>query len=168
MGLLLFMGASNVKTILTLCLCLILNSVAIAAENTFTVYISGSAAVKPGERIPLDYLDSYCHGTSCWRHWAFPATVPDGYCYYITDIHFSTKHFHQGGDYYASTLILSGIWTLWADDTFSPKTPIIIGPTQKITGWIQNNNVIEGNAIALVSGYLAPLNEAGYCQEPTR
>jgi hypothetical protein len=137
-----------------------------ATEARYTLYISGAVAMPagPGSRVSLDHLPIYTPIVS--RSWAFGTRIPDGWCYYITDVYYSAKLIEAGGSRRSSGLVLDGLVTVWDYQShYRPTTPLIAPPGFKVTGSFTNNTAEEQNMLAIVSGYLEP-TAAGMCPEP--
>jgi hypothetical protein len=141
---------------------------ACATEARHTVFISGAAAMPagPGSRVSLDGLPM--HTPIISRGWAFGTVIPQGWCYYITDVYYSAKLIETGGSRRSSGLVLNGLVTVYDYQShYRPATPLIAPPGFKVTGSFTNNTAEEQNMLAIVSGYLEPV-EAGMCPEPRR
>jgi hypothetical protein len=141
---------------------------ACATEARHTVFISGATAMPagPGSRVSLDGLPM--HTPIISRGWAFGTVIPQGWCYYITDVYYSAKLIETGGSRRSSGLVLNGLVTVYDYQShYRPATPLIAPPGFKVTGSFTNNTAEEQNMLAIVSGYLEPV-EAGMCPEPRR
>jgi hypothetical protein len=68
-----------------------------ATEARYTLYISDAAVMPagPGSRVSLDHLPMYTPIIS--RSRAFGTVIPQGWCYYITDVYYSAKPIETGG-----------------------------------------------------------------------
>jgi hypothetical protein len=132
------------------------------------MYVSGSMAVPagPGSRVSLDHLPIYTAIIS--RSWAFGTVIPQGWCYYITDVYYSAKLIEAAGGRRSSSLVLNGLVTVHDYQShYQPTTPLIVPPGFKVTGSFTNNTAEEQNMLAIVSGYLKPA-VGGTCPEPCR
>ena len=141
---------------------------ACATEARYTVYVSGATAMPagPGSRVPLDGLPM--HTPIISRSWAFGTVIPQGWCYYITDVYYSAKLIETGGSRRSSGLVLDGLVTVYDYQShYRPTTPLIAPPGFKVTGSFTNNTAEEQNMLAIVSGYLEPA-VAETCPEPRR
>lgn len=141
---------------------------ACATEARYTLYISGTAAMPagPGSRVSLDYLPMYTPIIS--RSMAFGSVIPQGWCYYITDVYYSAKLIEADGSRRSSGLVLDGLVTVYDYQShYQPTTPLIAPPGFKVTGSFTNNTAEQQNMLAIVSGYLEPAT-AGTCPEPWR
>jgi hypothetical protein len=139
---------------------------ACATEARHTVFISGATAMPagPGSRVSLDGLPM--HTPIISRGWAFGTVIPQGWCYYITDVYYSAKLIETGGSRRSSGLVLDGLVTVYDYQShYRPATPLIAPPGFKVTGSFTNNTAEEQNMLAIVSGYLEPA-ESGMCPEP--
>jgi hypothetical protein len=139
-----------------------------ATEGRYTQYISGTVAMPagPGSRVSLDHLPIYIPIIN--RSWAFGTVVPQGWCYYITDVYYSAKLIETGGSRRSSGLVLDDLVTVYDYQShYRPTTPLIAPPGFKVTGSFTNNTAEEQNMLAIVSGYLEPV-KAGMCPEPYR
>jgi hypothetical protein len=141
---------------------------ACATEARYTVFISGAVAMPagPGSRVSLDGLPMYIQIIG--RGWAFGTVIPQGWCYYITDVYYSAKLIETSGSRRSSGLVLDGLVTVYDYQShYRPTTPLIVPPGFKVTGSLTNNTAEEQNMLAIVSGYLEPA-AAGMCPEPRR